>query len=71
MSKALLEFNLPEDQNDFDLAVNGSAFSCVLTDLDNELRNLSKHQNKPLITVDEVRKLIRELAEHYSILHLL
>jgi len=41
--KAILEFNLPEDQLDFDLAVNGSSWMHSMWELDQWLRSQIKH----------------------------
>jgi hypothetical protein len=41
--KAVLEFNLPDDQQDFDLAVSGMKFWSVLYDLDQSLRTKTKY----------------------------
>jgi hypothetical protein len=41
--KAILEFNLPDDQQDFDLAVKASKFWSVLWELDQDLRAKTKY----------------------------
>jgi len=41
--KAILEFNLPDDQQDFDLATSGLKFWSVLWDLDQSLRAKTKY----------------------------
>ena len=41
--KAVLEFNLPEDEYDFKLALNGSNFYSALFDIYNECRSYLKH----------------------------
>ena len=41
--KAILEFNLPEDQSDFDNAVNGAKWSLVAWELDQWLRSQIKY----------------------------
>jgi coproporphyrinogen III oxidase len=41
--KAILEFNLPEEQSDFDLANNGSKMHSVLWDMDQWLRAQYKY----------------------------
>lgn len=43
--KAVLEFNLPEDQSDFDMAKNGSEYYCVLSDVLNYLRCKLKYES--------------------------
>lgn len=41
--KAILEFNLPEDQHDFDLAVNGAKAQVTLWEMDQWLRTQYKY----------------------------
>ena len=41
--KATLEFNLPEEQSDFDLAVNGAKAQSSLCDMDQWLRSQTKY----------------------------
>ena len=41
--KAILEFNLPEDQSDFDLAVNGAKAQVALWEMDQWLRAQYKY----------------------------
>jgi hypothetical protein len=41
--KAILEFNLPEDQIDFEDASNGQKWSLSMWELDNWLRSQTKH----------------------------
>ena len=36
--KAILEFTLPEEQDDHEVAVNGMKYLCVLQEFDNWLR---------------------------------
>jgi len=43
MSKATLTFDLPEEQYDFEQAVNAGKFRTVLWDLDQFLRNKTKY----------------------------
>ena len=44
--KATLEFNLPEDKQDFDFATNGINYYCALTEFDNWLRSEYKYNGK-------------------------
>ena len=43
--KAILEFNLPEDQPDFDLAVNGAKAQVALWEMDQWLRAQYKYMS--------------------------
>ena len=56
--KAILEFNLPEEQPEFDLAVNGNKWSFVAWKIDQELR--SKIKDSESIT-EEQRDIYQEV----------
>ena len=43
--RAILEFNLPEEQEEFELARNGSKLSCAISDFQDWLRAQIKHGN--------------------------
>lgn len=64
--KATLEFNLPEDKEDFELAVNASKWSSVCWELDQYLRSKTKHapdsmSNEVYEALSETRDKLREL----------
>ena len=59
--KAILEFNLPEDQDDFDCAKNGSKWRAVASDLDEALRSKFKYSN--IKWAGEVRTLLHEFIQ--------
>ena len=53
--KAILEFNLPEDKVDFDLAIQGSDWKHVCWEMDQLLRTHLKYDND--LKEDEVKML--------------
>ena len=64
--KAILEFNLPDDQQDFDLATKGLKFWSVLWELDQSLRSKTKYAPDSLPqdkydAYQEIRDELREL----------
>jgi len=65
--KAILEFNLPEDQPEFDLAVNGSKMHLVLWEMDQWLRAQYKYMpdneysEDKYETYEKCREQLREL----------
>lgn len=69
--KAILEFNLPEEQVEFDLAVNGNKWSYVAWKVDQELRSKIKYSES--ITEEqrdiyqEVRNLINDFMVEQSL----
>lgn len=63
--KAILEFTLPEDQEEHRVALDGSKWKNVAWSLDQWLRNMLKYENKDTISVQEVREQIySELREN-------
>ena len=70
--KAILEFNLPDDQQDFDLANSGMKFWSVLYDLDQSLRTKTKYASDDLPqekydAYQEIRDELRELMSDNNI----
>jgi hypothetical protein len=70
--KAVLEFNLPEDQEEFYNALNGSKFAQVLSELDNILRNKIKYESdslseKEIETYEFLRKELFRLLDGLEI----
>ena len=62
--KAILIFNLPEDNQEFELATKASKMYCTLWELDNWLRQEIKYKDKEL---DEVRDKLYELMKENRI----
>lgn len=63
--KATLEFNLPEDQSDFQIAATSMKWAISLWDLDNWLRNLIKHGDREELQI--VRDKIYEIMDTNNI----
>ena len=61
--KAILEFDLPEEEPEFETAVNGWKWKMVLTRLDNELRKKLKSDlsDEQFYVYTEIRDKIHEL----------
>ncbi|MBU2572464.1 MAG: hypothetical protein KKH28_00085, partial [Elusimicrobia bacterium] len=58
--KAILEFNLPEEDLDHRLALDGWKWKSACFAVDQWLRNLEKHGDKDTVEVAEVRKRLYE-----------
>lgn len=69
--KARLEFNLPDEQNEFTLANNGSNFYCALFEIDNYLRNKIKYEceslsEEELKTYEKIREEVNQIINDYA-----
>jgi len=63
--KATLEFNLPEDKEDFDFATNGINYYSALVEFDQWLRSEYKYNgNEPMF---EVRKKLNEFINENNV----
>lgn len=61
--KAILEFNLPEDGDDFRHAVNGEQYFIALHNIREDVRQIWKHRELPEkehILVDEIYEMINQ-----------
>jgi len=45
--KGILTFNLPEDEMEFRMAQDGGKYKAVIQDLDEHMRSVVKHTEKP------------------------
>jgi hypothetical protein len=61
--KAKLTFNLPEDQAEFDLAVQGSKMYVALWDISQELRTLWKYEELKQEEWDMVERIRNKFFE--------
>jgi hypothetical protein len=70
MAKGILEFNLPEEHTEHEMACRAADMYRVLCDLDNELRNHLKHNSHPEWngeTVEDIRRILNDLMSDYCI----
>lgn len=70
--KAILEFNLPDDQDDFKMATNATSWYIVCWELDQELRAKTKYASDDLSqekydAYQEIRDLLREYMSNRDI----
>lgn len=59
--KAKLIFDLPEEAEEFDYAVHGTALGCVIRELDEQMRRREKDGKR--VTASEVREILRTELE--------
>jgi type III secretory pathway component EscV len=55
------------DETEARKMMNGWKYEAVLSDLDNEMRRLSKHTEQTEIGIDEVRQMITRLCDDYGV----
>jgi hypothetical protein len=72
MPEAILKFNLPEDQDDFELATNASKYYSVLWELDQYLRSKVKYPAEDVHeeytnAMEKARQEIWNLLESYHL----
>ena len=72
MAKAILEFNLPEDEEQFMLAVKGRDMILVLYELDQHLRSETKYAPDTMSqevydALVQVRKTLNELMANNNV----
>lgn len=68
--EATLKFNLPEEQTDFDNAVNGSKWSLVVWELDQYLRKKIKYgeiSQEAYDAFEECRDKLHEIKGEYGL----
>ena len=65
--KAILEFNLPEEPPEFDLAVNGNKWSFVAWKIDQELRSKIKYSESITEEQRDIYQEVRNSINEYMI----
>jgi hypothetical protein len=69
MSKAMLEFNLPEDDDDFRYAINGEAYREALNNIREDVRQIWKYNDLPedqFNLVDRIYQMINQRINEAS-----
>jgi len=72
MSEAILKFNLPEEQYDFEQAINAGKYRTVLWDLDQFLRSKTKYASddateEQIAAYYELRDELHKLMEEHNV----
>lgn len=63
MAKHILMFDSIEEHDDIQAAIYGSSYANLIFELDEWLRSLAKHECKTTVSIDEVRKWLRDEAQ--------
>lgn len=67
MPKYIIEFTLPEEREEFEIAIQAGKFHSALWDLSNEIRSRTKHLDDKSTTWDEVRELFHEVLNESGV----
>ncbi len=65
--KATIEFQLPDEQVEFETAANGSKAAAALHEFDMWLQAQQKHENKEKLRIETLRRILRETMEDNGI----
>jgi len=68
--KAIFEFNLPEDQHDFEFATQGGSMYSALWDISQELRKMTKYDelsDEEWKIAEKIKKKFHEILDEHSI----
>jgi len=65
--KAILEFNLSEEQSEYELANKASKLYCALWNIEQQIRQWRKYESKESLSIDELANkfydIVGELLE--------
>lgn len=64
--KSKLIFNLPEERNEFQIALNGSKFYCRILDYHNHLRSKLKYSDLPEEEAKTVERMYESFNEYFT-----
>lgn len=65
--KAILKFNLPKDNEDFQLAANAWKYHLVIGEFDQRLRSMYKHEDKETIDTYDCRQMLHDILSENGI----
>lgn len=66
--KAILEFNLPEDTEEFKMATEGWRYKSTIDDIFAKLRQHTKYESKYTFTDEEIITMINTAREENGLL---
>ena len=66
MPKAILEFNIPDEQDEFETACNAQKYRIILWELDQFLRNKIKHASDD--TSDDYLNALQTVRDEFWVL---
>lgn len=66
MPKVILEYNLPEEQENYETAMNGGHNYSLLWDISMYARSLRKYEEREMLPREEVLEKLHELLEGFE-----
>jgi hypothetical protein len=67
MPKAILEYNLPEESSEYELAMNAGKYHSMLYEIYNYARGLRKYDPRETVPTEEVAEKLYELIAGFDI----
>jgi len=65
--KAILKFDLPEEMDEHQAAIDGWKWRGVVMDVFSLLRESEKYQDKDSLPIDEIRQFLAAKLEEYNL----
>ena len=65
--KAILKFDLPDEEDEYENANNGWKYLGILRELDTYLRNEEKYRDVDNIPVEDVRQKMTDLFDEFGV----
>jgi len=65
--EATLSFNMPEDTEEFEMAVSASRLYFAISEFSNKLRSMYKYENIETVDPEEIRSLLYEILGKHQI----
>jgi len=65
--RAILEFDLPDEESNLQLAVDGYKWKSVIEEIDQILRNKAKYEEQETISIDEIRTIITDKMTYWGL----
>lgn len=66
--KVTMSFTLPEEREEFNLALKGVNYNLVIEDFENWLRSKIKYTDETTVTLEEVREKLNEFKNDNGVL---
>lgn len=65
--KAILEFNLPEEREEFELAQRAGKAEAIITDIWQLLRQKTKYEDQSTIDIEDLKEFISRICSEEGV----